>query len=151
MQPGGELARELRFKRPHHADLVQPNTQAAAAGVVQPQIGQRLARVVVSLAAGDQPEPVVRSFDHVVIEPVGADVRQRRVPLEVEQALLLLERAIGPANVNPAGWHRKVGRQLDLHALRVNQRTGRGLHNFLNRLHAGPDARIPAHGQRMQA
>ena len=53
--------------------------------------------------------------------------------------------------MHAAGRHFKVSRQLDLHALRVNQRAGRGLHNFLNCLHAGPHAGIAAHGQRVQA
>ena len=151
LQAGGKFARELRLERPHHADLVQPDADLPASVVVQPQIDQRLARVVVSLAAGDQAKAVVRAFNRVVVQPVGADVRQRGVPLGVKQALLLLQRAVRPANVHAAGRHFKVGRQLDLHALRVNQRAGRGLHNFLDRLHAGPHAGVAAHGQRVQA
>ena len=151
LQTGSKFARELRLERPHHADLVQPDADLPASVVVQPQIDQRLARVVVGLAAGDQAEAVVRTFDRVVVQAVGAYVSQRCVPLEVKQALLLLQRAVGPANVHAARRHFKVGRQFDLYALRVNQRAGRRLHNFLNRLHARPHAGIAAHGQRVQA
>ena len=151
LQAGGKFTRELRFERPDHADLVHPDTDLPASRIVQPQIDQRLARVVVGLAAGDQAEAVVRALDRVVVQPVGANVGQRGVPLELKQALLLFERTVRPANVHAAGRHFKVSRQLDLHALRVNQRAGRGLHNFLNRLHAGPDTGIAAHGQRVQA
>jgi hypothetical protein len=59
LQPGGELARGLRLQRPHHAHLVQADAQLAAGGVVQPQVQQRLARVVVGLAAGDDAEAVL--------------------------------------------------------------------------------------------
>ena len=65
-------------------DLVQPDADLPASGVVQPQIDQRLARVVVSLAAGDQAEAVVRALNRVVVQPVGAYVSQRGVPLEVK-------------------------------------------------------------------
>jgi hypothetical protein len=39
---------------------VQADAQRAAGVVVQPQVGQRLARVVEGLAAGDDAEAVVR-------------------------------------------------------------------------------------------
>jgi hypothetical protein len=68
LQAGGELARDLRLQRPHHAHLVQADAQLPAGVVVQPQVQQRLARVVVGLAAGDHAEAVVRAFDHVVVE-----------------------------------------------------------------------------------
>jgi hypothetical protein len=59
LQPLGKVARDGGFQRPHHVDLVQPQPDGAAGVVVQPQVGQRLARVVVGLAAGDDAEAVV--------------------------------------------------------------------------------------------
>ncbi len=62
LQAGGEFARQLRLQRPHHAHLVQADAELPAGVVVQPQVEQRLARVVVGLAAGDQAEAVPFSF-----------------------------------------------------------------------------------------
>jgi hypothetical protein len=151
LQAGGEVARELRLQRPHHAHLVQPDADLAAGCIVQAQVEQRLAGVVVGLAAGDQAEAVVRAFDDVVVEPVGADVGQRRIPLGVEQPRLLLQRMVGPADVHATGRHLEVGRHHDLHPLRVDRRGGAGLDDLLDRLHAGPDAGEAAHGERMDA
>jgi hypothetical protein len=53
---------------------VQPDAQLAAGVVVQAQVGQGLARVVVGLAAGDDAEAVVGALDDVVVELVGADI-----------------------------------------------------------------------------
>jgi len=126
---------------------VQADAKLAAACIVQTQVKQGLARVVVGLAAGDDAEAVVRAFDHVVVQAVGADVRQCGIPLVVEQARFLLQRRIRPADVHTAGGHLEVGRDFDLHTLRINHRGGAGLDNFLNRLHAGPDAGKTAHGK----
>jgi hypothetical protein len=38
LQPGGEVARDGGFQRPHHVDLVQADAQLAAGVVVQPQV-----------------------------------------------------------------------------------------------------------------
>ena len=149
-QPGGKFARGLGFQRPHHAHLVQAQADALAGGRVQPQVLQRLAGVVVGLAAGDQAETVVRPLDHIVVEPVGPDVGQRGVPLVVKQAGLLVQCVVGPADVQAAGRHGKVG-QHDLHPLGVDFGGGAGLHDLLDGFHARPHARKAAHGKRMQA
>ena len=122
-----------------------------AGGIVQPQIQQRLAGIVVGLAAGNQAQAVMRTFNDVVIQPIGPDVGQGGVPLVVEQASFLLQRMVRPADVQAAGRHLKVGGNLDLHPVRVNHGGGAGLHDFLDGLHAGPHAREPAHGKGMNA
>ena len=151
LQTGGKFTGELRFQRPHHANLVQANADAAAGGVVQPQVQQGLARVVVSLAARDQPQPVVRALDHVVVQAVGADVGQRGVPLVVKQAGLLLQRMVGPADVQAAVGNHEVSRNLDLHPVRVDHGRGAGLDDLLDRLHTRPDTGEAAHRKRVNA
>ena len=69
---------------------MQAYAYAAAGGIVQAQIEQGLAGVVKRLTAGHQAEAVVRAFDHIVVEPVGAHIGQRRIPLGVKQARLLV-------------------------------------------------------------
>ena len=125
MHARGKFARELRLQRPHHTHFVQANAQLPAAGVVQPQVDERLARVVVRLAAGDHAKAVVFAFNGVVVQAIGADVSQRGIPLGVKQALLLLQRRIGPADVHAARRHLEIRRDFDLHALRVNHGAGR--------------------------
>ena len=143
-QAAGEVVRALRLQRPDHAHLVQADAEPAAGRVVEAQVQQRLPRIVVRLAAGHQPEAVVRPFDRVVVQPVGPDVRQRRVPLVIEEARLLLQRPVGPADVQPAGRHLEVGGNADLDPLRVDHRGGAGLDDLLDRLHAGPHAGVAA-------
>ena len=150
VQPGGKVTRDVRLQRPHHAHLVHAHADAAAGVLVQPQILQRLAQVVVGLAAGDDAQAVVRPFDDVVIQPVGADVGQRGIPLGVEQARLLLQRGIGPANMHAAGRHLEIGDH-HLHAPGVDLDAGAGFDHFLDRLHAGPDAGETAHGEGVDA
>ncbi len=150
-QPGGEVARDRRFQRPDDVDLVQPHAQPPAGGVVEAEVGQRLARVVVGLAAGDDPVAVVGAGDDVVVEPVGAHIGQRGVPLVVHQPRLLGQRRVGPADVQPAGGHDEVRRQHDGHARRVDADRGRGLDDLLDRLHRRPQPGEAAHRERVQA
>ena len=150
LQAGGKFACELRLQRPDHRHLVQADAHAAAGGIVQAQIEQGLARVVVALAAGHQAEAVVRAFDDVVVQPVGAHIGQRRVPLGVKQPRLLVQSRVRPADVDATRRHHKVGGRDDLHPLRVHVDRRAGLHNFLDGLHASPDAGVAAHRKGMQ-
>ena len=107
-----------------------------------------MARVVVGLAAGNQAEAVIRSLQHIVVQAVGAYVSQCGVPLVVKQARLLAQRIIWPTDMHTARRHLEI-RQHNLHALRVDHGSGAGFHNFLDGLHARPNAREPAHGKGM--
>jgi hypothetical protein len=124
---------------------------AAAGVVVEAEVGQRLAQVVVGLAAGDQAEAVVRRRDDVVVQLVRAHVGERRVPLEIHQPRFLLQRRIGPADVQAAGRHHEVLGHHDVDAVRVDVDRRRRLDHFLDRLHRRPHAREAAHRERVQA
>ena len=50
--------------------------------------------------------------------------------------------------MHAACWHLEV-RQHNLHALRIDHRSGAGLHNFLDGFHARPNAGETAHGEGM--
>ena len=134
-QAGGERACRLRLEWPDHRHFVQANAQLSATGLVQPQVQQGLARVVVGLATGDQTKAVVRAFDHVLVEFVGPDVGQCRIPFVIKQTRLLLQRGVGPPDVHAAGRHHKLG-QHNAHPFGVDLRGGTGLHDLLNGLHA---------------
>ena len=150
LQAGGKFAGQLRLQRPDNGHLVQPDAQALAGGVIQAQVQQGLARVIEGLATGDQAEPVVRAFNHIVVKPVSADIGQGGVPLVMEQAGLLLQGVIRPADVQAAGGHLEVGRDSKLDPVRVDHHRGAGLDDFLDGLHASPDTRETAHGKGMQ-
>ena len=151
LQSLGKVARDAGLQGPDHVDLVQADAELAAGGIVQTQVDQRLARVVVGFAAGDDAKAVVRAFNDVVVELVGTHIGQRGVPLVVHQARLLLQRRIGPADVQAAWRHGKVFGQDDFYAVRVDRHTAGRLHHLLDRLHARPHAREPAHGKSVQA
>ena len=119
--------------------------------VVQPQVVQRLARVVVRLAARDEAEARVRRIDHGVVQLVRAHVRERRVPLVFHQPRFLLERRIGPADVQAAWRHRRSPRAARSARGRGSTNTlRRRLDDLLDRLHARPHAREAAHRERVQ-
>ena len=63
----------------------------------------------------------------------------------------MLQRRIGPAYVQAAGGEGEIGRDFDLHSVRVNHHRGTGLHNLLYGLHARPDTRETAHGEGVDA
>ncbi len=128
---------------------MQPYTKLAAQRIVQAQISQRLARVVVGFTAGNDAKAVVRSLNHVVVESVGPDVGHSRVPLGVKQACLLVQGGIWPPNVHTTWRHVEFG-QHDIETVRVYNHGGTGLHDLLNRLHACPHSGKPTHGQAMQ-
>ena len=151
LQTGRELTRQLRLQRPDHTDLVQAYAELPAGRVVQAQVDQGLACIVVGLAARDQAKAVAPALDGVVVQAVGAYVGQGGVPLGIEQPRLLFQRVVGPADVHAAGRHGKVARDHDLHALGVDHGGGTRLHDFLDCLHAGPYAGEAAHGKRMNA
>ena len=107
-----------------------------------------MASVVVSFATGHDAVAIVGALDDVVIQAVGSNVGQCCIPFVIKQTRFLVKRGIGPPYVQTARWHFKLG-QNDLHAIGVDVCRGAGLHHFLDGLHARPDTRKPAHGNRM--
>ncbi|MGF6635558.1 hypothetical protein OKW39_002709 [Paraburkholderia sp. MM6662-R1] len=141
----------MRFERPHAADLVQPDADARAGFVVETEVGQRLAHVEISFAAGHDAEARMRRIDFDAVEFVRSHVGEARVPLVVEQTRFLHERRIGPADVQPTVGHHEVFRQDDVGAVRIDiDRCGRFDH-VGHALHRDPEARVAAHRPAVQA
>ena len=124
LQTAGKFTGQLGFKRPNHGHFMQPNTQPLASGIVQAEFLQGLAGVVKGFAAGNQAKAVVLAFDHIVVEAVGTDIGQGRIPLVVEQPRLLVQRLIGPPDVNTALGHFKIAGHLDKHPIGIDQGGG---------------------------
>jgi len=150
-EPFGEGTHGLRLERPDHADLEHADADAGTGLLVEAEVGQRLAHVQIRFATGDDAEARVRRVDHRLVEPVGAAVGERGVQLVVEQSCFLRQWRVGPADVQPPGRHHEVGRQIDLHALGVDDHRRRGFDHFGHRLQRHPHARIAAHRQAVQA
>ena len=149
LQTAGKFAGAVRFQRPDHADLVHPNADALAGGVVQTEVEQGLTRVVVSLATGHETDAVVRTLDDGAVEFVGADIGQRGVPLVIEQSGFLAQRVVRPADVHTPDRHLELGDD-DVQTIRVDQHRGTGLDHLLDGFHASPNAGKAAHGQAVQ-
>ena len=66
----------------------------------------------------------LRRIDHDAVEAVGAHEGLHRGHLRAVQALLLLERRVGLADVEPAGRQLEVGRHHDLDALGIDPDRG---------------------------
>ena len=59
------------------------------------------------------PKRGLRAVDHDAVEPVGAGKGERGIELVFVQPLFLVERLVGPADVQPAGRHLEIVRQDD--------------------------------------
>ncbi len=68
---------------------MQPYANALAGGIIQPQVQQGLAGIVKSFATSHQTKAVVRAFNHVVVEAIGANVGECRIPLGIKQTCFL--------------------------------------------------------------
>ena len=96
-----EMANPLAFERPRHPHLVEAKADLGGVRVVDAEIVQRLAHVEVGFARRDDAKARPRAVDHDVVEPVGAAKSERRVELTFVQAVFLVERLVGPADVSP--------------------------------------------------
>ncbi len=99
----GEAAHAVGFERPDHADLVQTDADPRREFVIDAELVERLTDVEVGLAGGDDAEARgvvgIVAVDQHAVELVGPAVRERRVQLVVEEPRFLLQRRIGPADV----------------------------------------------------
>ncbi|MNX69925.1 hypothetical protein D3C86_1011600 [compost metagenome] len=153
VQPFRELLRARGLQRPHHPHLEQAQPDAPARVFGQPQIGQRLARIQIGLARSHDAKAgiALRHLPEFAVQPVGADIGQRRVQLVVQQPGFLLQRRIGQPDVQAIRRQHEILGQQDPHALRVHVDRRRYLDDIGDALHADPHARVAAHRPPVQA
>ena len=147
----GKFVHAVRFQRPGHADLVQADADVGRRLLVDAQVGQRLARIEVGFAGRDDADARLRAVPDDLIELVGTRIRQRRIPFVAVHAHFLFQHRVGPADVQATGRQLEVGRQHDLHAVRVEIDGGARLDDVGHAFHRYPQARVAAHGPGMQA
>ena len=142
VEPAGEAPDPVGLQRPAHADLVEGEAEAPRRPLVDIEVVERLAHVEVGLAGGHDAEPAPRPVDHGAVEPVRPAVGARGVELVFEKALLLIERRVGQADVEPAGGQHVVFRPDDGDPVRVHRDDGRAVHRLGDADEAHPEAGV---------
>ena len=107
----GEFAYALRLQRPGHADLVKPEPDLGRHFRGDAEFAQRLPDILVALAGRHNAEPGVRRIHGDAVDLVGAGKGDRRKPLVVLQAAVLVVAVVGPAQIEAAGRHLEIGRE----------------------------------------
>ena len=151
VQPFGEVAHPFGLQGPHHAHLVEADADLGGECFVNAQVVEGLAHVQVALAAGDDAQPGLGRVDDDAVEAVGPAVSQGGVELGVEQALLLHQRRVGPADVEPVRGQGEVVGDLRGDAQRIHVHRGRGFHRVGQGLEGHPAAGIARQGPAMHA
>ncbi|MNI03962.1 hypothetical protein D3C73_568750 [compost metagenome] len=146
-----ETGDAFRLQRPGHADLVHADADVGAGLLVQAQVFQRLQHVQVALAGGDDAQPRTRRVHHHLVDAVGTREGLRGFHRIAVQAHLLVQRRIGPADVEAASGHVEVLRQHDAPAQRIDLDRGRRFHRLGDRLEADPTPGVTAHRPAEQA
>ena len=102
----------LRFERPDHADFVEADTNLCSTLLVDSQVIQCLPHIEIGLARSNNAETRIGRVDDNTIELVGTAIGKRSIEFEMQQALFLYQRRIGPANVEAIRRQLKINRNL---------------------------------------
>ena len=144
--PSAKCAHPFRLERPGHRHLVEAQARRARASrLADAELFERLAHVEIGFAGGDDAEARLRRIDDDAVEPVGAGEGERRRQLEAMQPRFLVERRVGPADVEPARRHLEILRQHDLDPARIDIDRGRAVHRLGDGLERDPAAGIARH------
>ena len=111
-QAAGETARALHFQRPDQADLVQPDAERRGFVIAQGRV-HRTPRARRDRTCPPQRCPDAAARGSITTRSSAlarANARDRRHARPV-QPLLLFQRRVGPADVQPAFRHREIARQ----------------------------------------
>ena len=144
LQPARELQRAFALERPGQADLPDPDAERGAGGGVQTELVERLAQVEVGLAAARDAQAVRCGGMDQPVEGIGAREGRHRVQLRPVQPAFLLQRRVGPADVQPARRQLEV-RRGQPQPVRVDLDRGRALDRLGHRLETDPAAREARH------
>ena len=147
----GELADADRLERPGHADLVDADADVGRGFRVDAEVFERLQHVEIALAGGDDAQARLRRIDHDAVDAVRARERARGLDCVLVQAHLLVQRRIGPADVQSAGRQFEVFRQHDVELVRIDVDRCRGFDRLGDRLEADPAPGEAAHRPAEQA
>ena len=134
----GEFAETFGFQGPCHGNLIECELRV----VVQPQLLQRVQRIVVGLADGDQSDGRVGGTENELVQPVGTRPGLHRRQAFVHQPALQLRPFGGEAHgvvvVQAVRRQRKIGG--DEGAAGMDDSGGGLLHRLGGGLHRNPKA-----------
>ena len=150
-EPLGKMADALALERPGHRHLVEAQADLGGMRIVDPEIVERLAHVEIGFAGRDDAEARPRAVDDDPVEPVGAGEGERGIELVFVQPIFLLERLVGPADIEPARRHLEIVGQDDLDPLRIDLDRGRAVDRLGDGLEGDPAARIARHRPAIEA
>ena len=91
------------------------------------------------------------TVDDDPVEPIGARESQCRVKLVFVQPVFLIERLIGPANIQPARRHLEIVGEHDFDALRADLDRGRAVDGLGDRLEGDPTPGVARHRPAIEA
>ena len=107
--------------------------------------------VAEGLAGRDDAESGLRVVPHDAIQPVRPAIRERRVHLVVEQPRFLLEKGVGPADIETPRRHGEVRGHHDAHALRIDFHHRARFDHVGDALERHPASGESRHGDAVQA
>src|SRR6185437_564518 len=150
-EPDGELPYALRFERPGHADLVEPEPELGGDLRRYAEFAQRLPDVLMALARGHDAEPRIGSIHADAVHLVAAGECDGGKALVVLQPPVLVVAVVGPAQIEAARWHLEIRRYHERRHLVAEVDLRRGLDGLGDHLHADPAARIARHRDTQEA
>ena len=141
VEPAREIDQLRLRQRPGAGDLEEAQAHVVGLHLVEAELVHGLADVEIALADRDDADLRVAAAgqDHLV-EAVRPHEGQHGVALEVVEARLLLQEWIARPDVQPAGRHREIGRDLDLHPVDAAVHGSRGFDVVLHAFHGHPGA-----------
>ncbi|KAF1853937.1 hypothetical protein Lal_00005148 [Lupinus albus] len=141
----GEVADAVTLQRPGHADLVDGDAPVGGHLLGDAKLVEGLPDVEIALAGGDDAEARARALHHHPVQLVGPRERQGGVQLVLHQPVFLLQRRVGPADVQAARRQLEIGWDDRRHPVRVDMDRRRRVHRLGDGLHRDPAAGIAAH------
>ena len=150
LEPGGKFAQALRICGIGHVELEHADAERRGLVVVQAELEQRLAHIGPGLAGGDDAIARRLAPKRHAVEAVGAGESERGIELVRPQARLLVQPAVGNAQVHAIRRQGVVARQDDGGTRRIGVYHRRGIDRVGNQLEADPAARIARHGPAQQ-
>ena len=144
-EPLGKAADALRLQRPAHRHLVEPQSDLARFPLADAEIVERLPHIEIGFAGRDDAKPRRRAVDDDAVEPIGAREGDRGRQFVAVQPVFLVERRVGPADVEPARRHLDILRQDDRDAPGIDRHRGRAVHRLGDGLERDPAAGIARH------
>src|SRR5215467_16144231 len=102
------MADTLALQRPGHRHFVNAHSNLGGVGIVDPEIVERLTNVEIRFAGRDDTKSWPRAVDNDPIEPICAGEGESSIKLVFVEPIFLLERLVGPTDIETARRHLEI-------------------------------------------